>query len=128
MGTTCCAAVRCSTWPIIFFTARNLELRDDQREWDAVAAALGVRPSRLLLIRQVHGAGVAVARRGRTRPWARPEADVIVSDDPSSAIGVRVADCAPILLADRRTRRGGGRPRRLARDACRTPPAPRSAR
>jgi len=85
------------------FTVRNLELRDDQREWEQVAAALAVPPSQLLLIRQVHRAGVAVARRGRTGPWARPEADVIVSDDELSAIGVRVADCAPVLLADRRT-------------------------
>lgn len=61
--------------------------------------ALGVE--QLLLIRQVHRADVAVARRGRAERWERPEADVIVSDDPSCAVGVRVADCVPILLADR---------------------------
>lgn len=84
------------------FTTRNLQLRDERREWDQVASALDVATGRVLLIRQVHRAAVAVARRGRPGEWQRPEADVIVSDDPSSAIGVRVADCAPVLLGDRR--------------------------
>lgn len=90
-----------------FFTTRNLQLRQDEREWGAVAQQIGVDAARLLLIRQVHGAQVAVARAGRPPPWLRPEADVVVSDDPASAIGVRVADCAPILLADRRRRAVG---------------------
>jgi YfiH family protein len=85
------------------FTTRNLRLREDPREWDRVAAAMRVPTSDVLLIRQVHGADIAVARRGRSGEWVRPEADAIVSDDPASAIAVRVADCAPVLLADRRT-------------------------
>lgn len=90
-----------------FFTTRNLQLREDAREWDAVARQIGVDAARLLLIRQVHRADVAVARAGRPPAWQRPEADVIVSDDPASAISVRVADCAPILLADCRLRAVG---------------------
>lgn len=86
-----------------FFTARNLRLRDEAGEWQALADEIGVDPSRVLLIRQVHGADVAIARREDSRSWVRPEADVIVSDHPASAIGVRVADCAPVLIADRRS-------------------------
>jgi purine-nucleoside/S-methyl-5'-thioadenosine phosphorylase / adenosine deaminase len=85
-----------------FFSIGNLELRDDRAEWEAVAEQMGVDLEQVLLIRQVHGATVAVARRGRQNAWIRPEADVIVSDDRSAAIGVRVADCAPVLIADRR--------------------------
>lgn len=91
------------------FTSRDLELRDDQSEWDAVAASLDVARGRLLLIRQVHGIGVAVVRRGEStsgvpdQGGGRPEADIIISDDPSVAIGVRVADCVPVLAFDRRT-------------------------
>ena len=61
---------------------------------------MGVAADRLLLVKQVHGIHVAVARRGESTPWARPQADLIVSDDPGVAIGVRVADCAPVLLYD----------------------------
>jgi len=75
-------------------------LRDDDREWTAVAASLGVPRARLLLIKQVHGVQVAVARVGAAAGWPRPEADALVTDDPSVAIGVRVADCAPVLLFD----------------------------
>ena len=85
------------------FTTGNLELRDAQHEWDQVAAELGVAAGRLLLIRQVHRADAVTARRGRMIEWLRPEADVIVSDDETSAVGVRVADCASVLLADRQT-------------------------
>ena len=84
------------------FTARDLRLRDDRHEWTMVAEAMGVPANGVLLVGQVHGTGVAVARHDRTTAWTRPTADIIVSDDPSSAIGVRVADCVPVLLGDRR--------------------------
>jgi YfiH family protein len=82
------------------FTARDLTLRDDEREWAAVAAAMGVERGNLLVVRQVHGAGVAAASRDRTTPWLPPEADAIVSNDPTSAAVIRVADCVPLLLSD----------------------------
>jgi YfiH family protein len=75
-------------------------LRDEAGEWAAVAASMGVAADRLLLVTQVHGIHVAVARPGASAPWGRPEADIIVTGDPSVAIGVRVADCGPVLLHD----------------------------
>ena len=65
-----------------------------------MARSLGVGADQLLQVKQVHGVHAAVARRGRTAAWTRPEGDIIVSDDPDVAIGVRVADCAPVLLFD----------------------------
>lgn len=65
-----------------------------------MSASLGVPADRLLLIKQVHGIHVAVKRAGQNPGWTRPEADVIVTADPLVAIGVRVADCAPVLLYD----------------------------
>ena len=86
-----------------FFTAASLQLRHDEAEWQEVAALAGVPADRLLLLRQVHGRTVAVAAEGQSQDWQPPEADAVVSDDPSVALVVRVADCAPILLADART-------------------------
>ncbi len=50
----------------------------------------------------MHGAAAAVAGPQAASQWTTPEADVIVCGHPELVIGVRVADCAPILLADSR--------------------------
>ena len=83
-----------------FFTTKVLTLRDHPDEWAAVAKEMGVPGEDLLLIRQVHEATVAVASADRRRPWPRPDADAIISNDPAAAIAVRVADCVPILMAE----------------------------
>ena len=86
-----------------FFTAGSVRLRDSDAEWEAVAALAGVPRSDLRLLHQVHGRTIAVARRGAHGRWVPPQADGVVSDDPIAAFGVRVADCAPVLIGDRRT-------------------------
>jgi YfiH family protein len=74
--------------------------------WEKVATALGVAPGRVLRLRQVHGAHV-IAASGTTFENAPqdgwPEADAAISNDPTIGLAIRVADCAPLLLADRRT-------------------------
>ncbi len=63
-----------------------------------VAAACG--PAGLAWMRQVHGAEVRYAA-GPADPGADPpEADAIFTGVPGLTLGVLVADCAPVLLAD----------------------------
>jgi YfiH family protein len=50
-------------------------------------------------VHQVHGDAVVVIRPGQPWPERDPQADAMVSDDPGVLLAVRVADCAPILLA-----------------------------
>lgn len=88
------------------FTTRDWSLGtrtadcDDAAGWMEVARAMQVESNELARIRQVHGAGVVVAENVLGR---RPAADIIVSRDPRLALAVQVADCAPLLIADRRT-------------------------
>jgi YfiH family protein len=84
-----------------FFTAASLRLREDRTEWEKVAEFAGVPHERVRLLRQVHGNTVAVSRVEHAGVWEKPEADAVISDDFSAALAVRVADCAPILIADR---------------------------
>ena len=86
-----------------FFSAGSIELRQDDREWEAVAALAGVPRSRLRLLHQVHGKTIAIAPAGDPSPWVPPHADGVLCADPDLALGVRVADCAPVLIADRRS-------------------------
>ena len=82
------------------FTVGDLELRRDDSEWAGVARLLHLTRDRIRLISQVHGIGIAAIHKGTTGAWTPPTADGIVSDDDHVAVAVRVADCAPILLAD----------------------------
>jgi hypothetical protein len=93
-----------------FFTDRQLRLRGpgtEELEWGLVARAIGVEPGRLFRPRQVHGRSVVFLPRGceggHFGGGRRPEADALISDDPSRALAVQVADCVPILIADPRT-------------------------
>jgi YfiH family protein len=89
------------------FTTRHLAIdRAGRAEgWARLARALGVRIGAVARLTQVHGAGVAVLHRGDPAPALpdAPVADIILSDRSDIAIGVQVADCVPLLLADVRT-------------------------
>jgi YfiH family protein len=87
------------------FTTRDVSFRgaDAPAHYAQLAAAFGVTPDECVLVSQVHGRSVLVVRPGDDRSRrgdAAPEADAIVSTDPSRVVAVRVADCVPILLAD----------------------------
>ena len=84
------------------FTTRHWTLGSarapSDAEWQPVASALGVDLAHLVRVRQVHGHAVVVHRGGDTA--ARPDADVILSADPSAALAIQAADCVPLLIAD----------------------------
>jgi YfiH family protein len=100
-------ALRCLPLAVLaphLFTTRQLELSPPGLA--ELAGALGAAD--LVTLKQVHGKGVVVARRGRPVPGRMSDAptrdidgDVLVSDDPEVAIAVRAADCVPLLMADR---------------------------
>ena len=62
--------------------------------------SIGFDPARLATAEQVHRDVVAVARESR----AHPGADALVTDVPRLALGIYVADCAAVYLADRHGR------------------------
>lgn len=63
---------------------------------------MGVPSTHLRRLKQVHGRDAVVARASSGSD-DRPQADVIVTNDPSLAIAVQAADCVPLLLADPKT-------------------------
>ncbi|MFZ5445019.1 MAG: peptidoglycan editing factor PgeF [Myxococcota bacterium] len=64
-----------------------------------LAQAAGVDPSRLVTAKQVHGDRVVLA----AEVDATTEADAVWTAERGVAVGVRTADCLPILLEDPRT-------------------------
>jgi polyphenol oxidase len=93
-----------------FFTTRAWKLGDPaaaESGWIQVADAAGVELARLGRLRQVHGAAVVIQRKDSKHTERNEgtfdEADIILTDDTAQAITIRVADCQPILIVDRRT-------------------------
>jgi YfiH family protein len=87
------------------FSTRDLQFRGDSvtRDFDRAGEVLGCAGVEVLRVRQVHGRTVVIVRAADPLPSA-PEADAIVTTDPARAVSVRVADCVPILIADRQGR------------------------
>jgi len=86
------------------FTTRHLEFRGEMAaDYARLAAVLSVPGSAVIAVSQVHGRDVLVVRPG-DQPFANPTADVVITSDPDRVASVRVADCVPILLADRQGR------------------------
>lgn len=79
------------------FTSRHLRLSATE---GASELAASVGASAVAQVSQVHGKAVAVVRESAGWPMPWPEADVLVSRDPATALAVRAADCVPLLIAD----------------------------
>jgi copper oxidase (laccase) domain-containing protein len=59
---------------------------------------LGLGTRRYLIAEQVHGAGIAAVHAGSEN--RSPAVDALVTDDPSVALGIYVADCGPVFIVD----------------------------
>jgi len=66
-----------------------------------LAAALDVGVGRLVFSRQVHGRDVHVVEGPQVPGEALPVADALVTREPGLGLVVLVADCVPVLLAER---------------------------
>lgn len=71
------------------------DVRENRRR---IADWFGVTPDALNCCYQVHSAKAHVVEA----PWGayRPEGDGLATDQPSVALGILTADCAPVLFAD----------------------------
>ncbi len=96
--------------------ARNRQLAAQACGRPAVGLATGgialggIAAGGIAWMRQVHGSGVAYvaagtdSAAGNSGPPAAPEVDAIFTDVPGLPLGVLVADCAPVLIADPQAR------------------------
>lgn len=72
-----------------------------QQNLARVAEVLQVLPARLFAATQVHGdAVIELQPSDKPESVARREADALVSGIPVHAVGVKTADCVPILIED----------------------------
>ena len=98
------AALRCVPLEAIAqhaFTSKQLKL-PDPGGWSAAAASVGAAADRVRRVKQVHGNLVRVVDRDEPADAeARPDGDAVVSNVPGLALAVLVADCVPIIVADR---------------------------
>lgn len=85
------------------FTSKQLALPSADA-WQAGLESLNATPEALIRVKQVHGNTVRILKQGDGDHAAdeRPDGDAIVSNVAGLALAVMVADCVPILVADRR--------------------------
>ena len=91
------------------FTKEDAQEAVEQNRRLAVEAVGGVRDQRLVTLRQVHGTEVVVVRKKdealmSANGRATGEADGLMTGAAGIMLGIQVADCVPVLVADVRQR------------------------
>ncbi len=82
-------------------SSRALNFRAQaEGDYATLAHTFGRSAGDIVRVTQVHGRAIVHVRLGEDVPNGI-EADAIISTDPSRVISVRVADCVPVLIADR---------------------------
>ncbi len=85
--------------PTIPVDAERAEVVERLWAWHREQAeAMGFAPESLCIAEQVHGRGVAVVHEAPDQPI--PQVDGIIAGRPGLLIGIYVADCGAIYLAD----------------------------
>jgi polyphenol oxidase len=85
------------------FSVRPLDFRVDRASDEALAIMLRLPIEKIFRASQVHGTRAVVVDRRDVVSVAKEEADALIATEANSAVGVRIADCVPILLADSKT-------------------------
>jgi YfiH family protein len=72
--------------------------------WQRLASAFGIPCEQFFVVNQVHGEKFLIIEDAVScHSLENRQYDAIVTDRPGVAIGIKTADCAPVLLFDRRT-------------------------
>jgi len=74
---------------------------DVRRNLALIEAAFVILPGHLVLMGQVHGERICVLDGNGPPPSSIPGCDGLITDRPGVALGIRTADCVPLLFVDR---------------------------
>ncbi len=87
------------------FASLNVSIREGDlqehvdRNFQIAASGFGLE--KFFLMSQVHGDRILVLREGEeTCREGQPQADAVMTSERGIAIGIKTADCVPVLLAD----------------------------
>jgi hypothetical protein len=76
-----------------------------RRNWQQIAAAFGIPCEQFFVVSQVHGEQILTIEDALScHSLENRQVDAIMTDKPGVAIGIKTADCAPVLLFDRRNK------------------------
>lgn len=74
----------------------GVDLQEIENSLILLLSELGIPRESLAMANQVHGTNITTVTKG----GLYPDTDALVTDQPNVTLGIRVADCAAILLAE----------------------------
>ena len=74
---------------------------DVRRNLTLIADSFSIPADRLILMGQVHGDRILILDGEGPPPGSISECDGLITDRPGVALGIRTADCVPLLFVDR---------------------------